>query len=118
MSAYVYGSLDHKRLQIRVFILQPAKQHHDPVYGELKIVSLLESPKYDALSYAWGPRYQNKHRVWVNEHRFLDITSNLHRAFLDLRLRYQPRILWIDAICVNQGDANERQNQVALMREI
>jgi hypothetical protein len=49
----------------------------------------------------------------VNGQHFL-IRKNLFNALLHLRLK-RPRALWIDAICINQADIQERNAQVSLM---
>src|ERR1700760_2367543 len=48
----------------------------------------------------------------------ISITPNLHTALLKLRHRQSKRMLWIDALCINQTDVDEKQQQVALMGEI
>ena len=48
----------------------------------------------------------------------LHVTPNLHSALEQLRLPDQSRVLWIDAICINQGDTSERNQQVSYMAEI
>ncbi|KAF2118230.1 heterokaryon incompatibility protein-domain-containing protein [Lophiotrema nucula] len=84
-----------------------------PIRCSLSIVSLNDSPSFDALSYVWGEpkRVQN---VIINGHKF-PITANLHLALTHLQLPNQERIMWIDAVCINQGDIEERANQVANM---
>jgi hypothetical protein len=53
-----------------------------------------------------------------NEVAGLAITKNLHDALLRLRLPTQPRLVWTDAICINQEDIEERGSQVKLMGDI
>jgi Heterokaryon incompatibility protein (HET) len=48
----------------------------------------------------------------------IQITVNLDAALRRLRLPDQPRLLWVDAICINQGDIIERSRQVRIMRDI
>lgn len=43
---------------------------------------------------------------------------NLHAALLRLRDRFLERIIWVDAICINQLDLNERSSQVQRMAMI
>lgn len=43
------------------------------------------------------------------------VTQNLGRALPYLRLQDQPRVFWIDAICVNQSNLEERAQQVQRM---
>ena len=71
---------------------------------------------YEALSYVWGD-LNNLQSISVDEHD-LSITINLHAALLCLRDRFIDRIIWVDAICINQGDEIEKGMQVRYMAEI
>jgi WD repeat-containing protein 55 len=71
---------------------------------------------YTALSYVWGNSAFVK-PVTCNGNPF-KATLNL-----DLALRYLRRtdvsvMLWVDQICINQGDLNEKTQQVLLMGKI
>jgi len=46
------------------------------------------------------------------------VTENLDTALRSLRYTYDERVIWIDALCINQGDIRERTQQVTKMREI
>jgi len=46
------------------------------------------------------------------------VTRNLHAALKRLRFSDRPRTLWVDAICINQADNEEKSHQIALMGEI
>jgi hypothetical protein len=46
------------------------------------------------------------------------ITRNLHAALNDLRYKDRERILWADALCINQSDLVERTHQVSLMSSV
>lgn len=48
----------------------------------------------------------------------VEITRNLHAALLQLRDPIFERTLWIDAVCINQKDDEERSLQVAAMATI
>ena len=72
--------------------------------------------QYDALSYTWcDPTIT--HLILLDGHE-IKITTGLERALRYLRLTQERRILWIDAICVNQSDHNERNHQVQMMFDI
>jgi len=71
---------------------------------------------YEALSYVWGDS-NNLRSISVDEHD-LPITINLHAALSSLRDRFIDRIIWVDAICINQGDVEEKGMQVQYMAEI
>ncbi|KAL6885399.1 heterokaryon incompatibility domain-containing protein [Trichoderma evansii] len=71
---------------------------------------------YDALSYAWGS--PKKARFISIGNCRLPITISLHDALLRLRDCFLERIIWVDAICINQKDTEERNNQVQRMAMI
>jgi hypothetical protein len=78
--------------------------------------SCSEISHYTALSYVWGsPR--NPKCIQCNGFR-LSITRNLFSALLHLRDEHSAKLLWIDAICIDQSNVGERNHQVQRMREI
>lgn len=71
---------------------------------------------YEALSYCWGePVYD--HHVTMNGTKH-PVTQNLYSALQRVQRSGQARCLWIDALCVNQQDNDERSAQVRGMLEI
>jgi hypothetical protein len=50
--------------------------------------------------------------------RDLHVTENLYSALLRLQDDFCPRVLWIDAICINQSNEKEKEQQIPLMAEI
>ena len=79
-------------------------------------VELQTVPVYEALSYTWGDSKKECSISCGSES--IAITANLAAALLQLRSPDKPRTLWIDQICINQDDVDERSKQVALMRKI
>ncbi|KAK3179011.1 hypothetical protein OEA41_001150 [Lepraria neglecta] len=71
---------------------------------------------YEALSYVWGDS-NNLRSSSIDKHDLL-ITINLYTALSYLRDRFIDRIIWVDAICINQGDMEEKGMQVQYMSEI
>lgn len=71
---------------------------------------------YEALSYVWGS-WDNPRSISIGQHDFT-ITKNLYAALLCLRDCSFIRIIWIDAICINQADNQEKQYQVEMMGKI
>ena len=73
---------------------------------------------YDALSYTWDGGVTTGY-ILIGGKR-LDITSNLHSALRHLRDPLVDRILWVDAICINQSDEaiHEKSHQVRQMRKM
>ncbi|KAI0515111.1 heterokaryon incompatibility protein-domain-containing protein [Xylaria bambusicola] len=76
--------------------------------------------KYQALSYCWG--IQGDWAVSVDggsgDTSFIRITDNLDSALRHLRAKKYAKTLWVDAICINQANLNERGHQVQLMRDV
>lgn len=121
-----YRHLDEAAHEIRLVFLNPGSLD-EPISCSLMYTSLLESQTipYEALSYFWGdPRHRRDISLTVSgteevSQYVLSITSALHSAMKNLRPQTGPaRILWIDAICINQANLDERAAQVGLMREI
>jgi hypothetical protein len=68
---------------------------------------------YEALSYTWGPMVGH-HSITVNGQK-MSVTANLYLALKSLRHSNSDRILWIDAVCIDQRNVKERNHQVAQM---
>lgn len=69
---------------------------------------------YDALSYTWGDHEKTESINIAGQ--ILPITWNLFNALRNLRGRHKR--LWIDAICINQKNFQERELQVQEMAKI
>ncbi|KAI3556624.1 hypothetical protein CABS03_00904 [Colletotrichum abscissum] len=81
-------------------------------------------PPYEALSYSWGTA-NDEEFIHItdpasthNTPAWLRIRKNLATALRHLRYADQPRTLWIDAICINQANVEERGRQVKRMSQI
>ncbi|KAF5008669.1 hypothetical protein FDECE_5081 [Fusarium decemcellulare] len=101
---------------IRLLHLSPAENKNDPIHCQLDPVKLGEHPSYEALSYCWGDPKQ-AFEITCN-HESFHVTENLFVALKHLRTQDVERVLWIDAICINQEDPKERSAQVLLMGKI
>ncbi|KAK3367782.1 heterokaryon incompatibility protein-domain-containing protein [Podospora didyma] len=79
---------------------------------------------YTALSYTWSDPeleggYTSLHvRDDSTGTKTLRITKSLHIALRHLQQEDQARVLWIDQICINQEDEDEKGKQVAKMSRI
>jgi hypothetical protein len=79
------------------------------------------TPSFAALSYTWGEAIF-PHRLLVGK-KYLPITANLRDGLVHIRRRLawnswhlkKSRLLWVDAVCINQADAREKSTQIALM---
>jgi hypothetical protein len=119
----------------------------DDDYGRLETFRLEAAPPFAALSYTWGnpyaePNYELEDvsqgaeysRKYTPERNCsirchetkVMVTHNLVDALDNIKRRYMPQgwspgstpYIWIDAICINQEDLQERGAQVAIMDRI
>ncbi|KAM0145561.1 hypothetical protein ACHAPG_011563, partial [Botrytis cinerea] len=120
MSSYTYSLLPASGDNIRLLRLLPSEDEAAPLHCELRDYSLQRStPRihlYEALSYVWGDPDITL-PISVNKKQF-QVTVNLHAALLRLRDHSFERIIWIDAICIDQNNNEERKQQVQLMARI
>ncbi|KAJ3578873.1 hypothetical protein NPX13_g1699 [Xylaria arbuscula] len=77
--------------------------------------------EYEAVSYTWDHSDESLHSIEVHEgtiRSFITISPSLYRLLMDLRYPRNDRILWIDAICIDQHHIGERNHQVQQMATI
>ncbi|KAK4498285.1 hypothetical protein PRZ48_010943 [Zasmidium cellare] len=101
---------------IRLFHLEAATALSDHICGTLSDHDPFDCPPFEALSYVWGD--STKQRNILLNNRSFGITENLAAALSRVRLPETSRILWVDAICINQQDDHEKGHQVILMGNI
>lgn len=91
----------------------------DHLSGWLECVRLNSVPSYEALSYEWGNPTKN-HNITLQNGQIIYITESLHCVLRDIRLDVNrgERVVWADAICINQQDIQELQQQVSMMGSI
>lgn len=115
MASYGYNRLDLERDAIRLLRLEKGYSA-EPLRCELfeAYLSEVDGIPYEALSYTWGDA-SAKREITVNQQP-LTITANLETALRALRLPQQDRLLWVDAICIDQSSDVEKSHQVGQMR--
>ncbi|KAF3012863.1 hypothetical protein E8E14_010992 [Neopestalotiopsis sp. 37M] len=113
---YFYRPLTRSH-STRLLRLCPSTDPEESLQGELIDYYLadIDEPAhpYEALSYVWGK--PDKTRSISIEGSDVPITSNLHVAFKALRHQSFERFLWVDALCINQTDDVEKDEQICLM---
>jgi hypothetical protein len=115
--SYRYESLDHSSSQSRVFTLLASTDKTSPLHSDLGVVFLSpKQPMYEALSYVWGDQTKTC-LLWIGS-KELSISQSLSHALFHIRHRFQPRDIWIDAICINQDSSDEKNHQVRKMYTI
>lgn len=89
---------------------------HCEIFDAYLAGSVEDMITYEALSYTWGS-LEDPLEVTINGAQ-MSVTANLHSALRHLRFEEIDRILWVDAICINQNDLLERGHQVKQMGNI
>ncbi|KAE9369151.1 hypothetical protein N431DRAFT_560063 [Stipitochalara longipes BDJ] len=117
---FQYEPLNPLAHEIRILVLEPhsKKEPEAQVQCRLSRVSLNDPnrPSYEALSYVWGDSFVTE-PILLHEQPF-KITQALWTALRYLRLEDKPRIIWVDAICINQENITEREQHVGRMSEV
>ena len=80
-----------------------------------------QNPAYEALSYAWDQEQPTDNiKIYMDGQYqgMMYITPNLSAALRQLRGNRSVRFLWIDDICIDHANTQEKNRQVALMTNI
>lgn len=111
---YRYQPLEQS-FDFRILALGPGN-FGDALYGELELHNIQQSPLYDAVSYTWADQEgadtlsSTLHCRSTNTH--INITGNCAAALQRLREPNRVRRIWVDAICIDQSNVEERNHQV------
>ncbi|CAF9938934.1 hypothetical protein IMSHALPRED_001144 [Imshaugia aleurites] len=113
---YAHAPLATPRREIRILVLAPGTDDNI-LRGDLIVESLnYDDLHYTALSYTWsGPVSE---RAIIIDGVPFRITENLKLVLLRIRGPTRPKNVWVDAICINQDDLEEKNVQVHLMGDI
>lgn len=85
---------------------------------EYRVSAAPHLEQYEALSYVWGSLEDPSHVVVGEEGRRIPITRNLDVAMRHLRYPDRPRVVWIDALCIDQTSPSDKSRQVGQMSHI
>jgi hypothetical protein len=89
-----------------------------PLVSELSTISLNEKPRYEAFSYLWvAPTFTARLRLKGLDPDLM-MTESLAEGLRKFRHAREERKLWIDQICIDQNDVDERSAQSQLMGEL
>ncbi|KAF5717676.1 het-domain-containing protein [Fusarium mundagurra] len=83
--------------------------------GTLRTVDLQILPKFTALSYVWGQG--SSHKIACNGCD-INISQSCYEALTSLRDSCRSLTIWVDAICINQENNSEKEQQIVLMGSI
>ncbi|KAJ4209633.1 hypothetical protein NW759_013489 [Fusarium solani] len=112
---FLYDHLSRDESEVRLVRFHEQSSSKPGLSLELRHSSMSET-SYSALSYVWGD-VSDTVEISVNGSS-LKIGRNLHAGLEQLRENGIHDWLWIDSICIQQSDLDEKSYQVGLMRAI
>jgi hypothetical protein len=107
----------------RFLRLHPSDTLDGPVHCSLETVRLNDpsARHFEAISYTWADSNGDTslcEKIYIGpEYHVLPVTKSCLAALRQFRTS-TDRLLWIDAVCINQADVRERGHQVSLMHSI
>lgn len=118
---YKYQQLNvQSKVAIRLLHLKPGA-YEDPLKASLSHTDIYSAhDQYTALSYLWGTPAKSTadvSRIHI-EGAYLEVWPNLSKALRELRSESHTITLWVDALCVDQSNMEEKSHQIMLMTEI
>ncbi|KAI8169032.1 HET-domain-containing protein [Colletotrichum sp. SAR 10_70] len=116
-AAFSYEALPDEKAYIR--LLEVQELDTTAVYGvrcQLTAWPLEHAPGFHAVSYTWGDPEQTTF-IHVNG-KLLKVRQNCEYALKQARCHGGTRFHWVDAICINQSDHQEKSHQVQMMGRI
>jgi hypothetical protein len=118
MLCYQYQPLQYYD-SVRVLVLHPSLNNSDPIRCTIQHARLSDaSLKYEAVSYTWGTTTQTQAIYLHHGASVLYVRHNCYNALRRIRRKHGDCLLWIDAICINQINLQERARQVCMMDSI
>ncbi|PMD41819.1 hypothetical protein L207DRAFT_406182, partial [Hyaloscypha variabilis F] len=83
---------------------------------ELIEAPLDKAPPFEAISYTWGP---NAPSIPIKvDGALILVTAPIDELLWNRRSIFTSHVFWIDAICINQGDQEEKSSQLPMMARI
>ncbi|KAI1461574.1 heterokaryon incompatibility protein-domain-containing protein [Annulohypoxylon moriforme] len=101
--------------EIRVLKILPGDTN-TPIKCERRVASLPTVSDFETLSYVWGD-FTDLVDIELDGCK-VGVTKNLYALLHRLRLKSDARSVWIDQLCIDQNNNEEKSTQVRLMREI
>jgi hypothetical protein len=115
----LYKKLAPDRRVVRLLRLLPGRPEERQIHCQLYESSLLDAAgHYKALSYVWGHELPDEGCVVYCNGVKAFVTLNLYSALHSLRDASTALTIWVDSLCIDQGNERERTHQVRMMRDI
>lgn len=117
----MYQTLNPAAKEIRLVRIHLEADETLPIHLTIKCVSLADQPVYETLSYTWGAPHPTSeievHHTDATTTKF-SVRQNLHDFLVQFRKEQNEAWLWIDQICINQEDLEEKSHQVIQMAQV
>ncbi|KAJ4090230.1 hypothetical protein NW756_006587 [Fusarium oxysporum] len=102
---------------IRVLFIQPGV-NEDTLVASFELLDLnTANIRFEAISYQWSECGCQKASIRLGGEQ-MSINAYLRNILLHLRREQHIRVVWADALCINQSDHAERLQQVSIMQKI
>jgi len=111
----IVDTAENPPVSVRLLDVLPGAKTDD-IRCELRCVTLSNGVDYEALSYTWGAP-DCVHQIRCGD-RFLMVTVTIKEALETLRDPKRIRTMWVDQLCINQEDVDERNSQVRNMHHV
>lgn len=111
---YKYDELTTDR---HIRLLEISRQYpFGPIRCKIISKSLDERFDYESISYTWGDSTETRN-IKVDNCR-LEVRANAFEIIRGRAFFLKTRLIWIDAVCINQTDEPEKSGQIQLLRTI
>lgn len=111
---YRYRPLLETQSELRLLKIR-AGSSWETVKANIINTPISETPPFEAISYRWA--FGNDVPILLDEQRF-GVSDEVHEILRTLRYRRKDRIIWLDSICIDQTNIDEKAWQIGLMRQI
>jgi hypothetical protein len=101
---------------IRVLDIDSASTNTAAIVGRLRVVDLTTFPNFTALSYVWSSTEPDR-TIECNGQDIV-VSASGHSALQHLRTSLGAYTIWVDALCINQANTREKEQQIPLMGRI
>lgn len=112
--SFVHPPLNLTSRQIRLIKVLPSPEN-ETIRCQMSVAELVED-RHVVLSYVWGTD-EPSHKIEIDGQSFF-VRGNLFSFLQQACRQHTKKLLWIDAICINQSNIAERNHQVRQMLEI
>lgn len=115
-SRKLYSTVPLPPSHIRLLKVLPQSNADEAMVVELYVTSLESLEPFTYLAYSWEEN-ESPHPIRCNGVSMVT-RRNVNSCLRQFRRQQWTQPLWIDALCINQEDADEMKQQIQLMTEI